>query len=194
MFGLFVLMDAGLRLFWLNGVLYVCAVLVRRYVDVWVPDRFFRPSRLRFHVFRWERGGDFYRDVLKIDRWKDKLPCLNGRTNFAKKKLSGRRTEYLEQFITETCRSESDHVSLIGFVVVMRLWTPFDLWLLCFVLAVVGNVPFICIQRYNRPRLERTLVRIEQRRVGRGYQPRALDARPDAPVAVDEAWGHSFAS
>jgi hypothetical protein len=45
----------------------------------------------------------------------------------------------------------------------MRLWTPVDLWLVCMLIAVVGNVPFIMIQRYNRPRLMRALERMERR-------------------------------
>ena len=51
----------------------------------------------------------------------------------------------------------------IASVVAMRLWTPLDLWLTCLVIGLIGNVPFILIQRYNRPRLQRTLGRIEQR-------------------------------
>ena len=170
--------DASWNLFMINVAIYVLIVVVQRHVDVWLPQRTFNPTHRRYRAFRWEREGDFYRDVLKIDHWKDHLPCLDGRNHFSKKTLTGRRPDYLEQFVIETCRAESNHVTAILSVVVMRVWTPFDLWLVCFVLAIVGNVPFICIQRYNRPRLQRTLVSIEQRRIARGYAPRpAIEAR-----------------
>jgi len=170
--------DASWTMFMFNVAFYILIVLVQRHIDVWLPERTFDPTHRRYRPFRWERGGDFYRDVLKIDRWKDNLPCLDGRTHFSKKNLTGRRPDYLEQFVIETCRAESNHVTAILSVVVMRVWTPFDLWLVCFVIAIVGNVPFICIQRYNRPRLQRTLLSIDQRRIARGYLPRpAIEAR-----------------
>ncbi|MDR2931387.1 MAG: hypothetical protein LBV06_10870 [Propionibacteriaceae bacterium] len=150
-------LGAGWDLFLVNIICYVVFVVVRRHVDVWLPDRFFDPRRRRFRSAAWERDGEFYRDILKIDRWKDDLPCLTPLTGFSKKTILGLRSEYLERFVMETCRAESNHVSAIVFVMLMRAWTPSGLWWLCFVIAVFGNVPFICIQRYNRPRLLRTL-------------------------------------
>jgi hypothetical protein len=43
------------------------------------------------------------------------------------------------------------------FVFVLLLWTPFDMWMVCFLIAAFGNAPFIMIQRYNRHRLQRAL-------------------------------------
>lgn len=172
--------EATWDLFVFNLACYGVIVLLQRFVDVWLPNRTFDPSHRRYRAFKWERAGGFYRDVLKIDRWKDKLPCIDARTHFSKKSLAGQRADYLEQFVVETCRSESSHVTMILWVGAMRLWTPFDLWLLCFVLAVVGNLPFICIQRYNRPRLQHALAHIEERRIASGYLPRpALQSRAD---------------
>ncbi len=183
-------LQASWNLFVFNIACYILIVVVQRHIDVWLPEHVFNPSHRRYKSFRWERNGDFYRDVLRIDLWKDKLPCLTGLTHFSKKNLANHRVDYLEQFVVETCRAESNHWTAIGSVIVMRLWTPFDLWLVCFVIAFVGNLPFICIQRYNRPRLERTLQNIEQRSIaGAGYQPRAIEARPsmtDQRVVVDQ--------
>ena len=155
--------EASWILFWFNAACYALFVLIREYVDMHIPARWLNPSGWLFRIRPWERGGDFYRDFLGIDRWKSKLPSLRGRTNFSKKHLEGSGPGYLERFIIETCRSESNHMRAILSVVFMKLWTPFGLWLLCLVLAVVGNLPFICIQRYNRPRLQR-LAALEERR------------------------------
>ncbi|MDR1768887.1 MAG: hypothetical protein LBR32_10810 [Propionibacteriaceae bacterium] len=178
------LLQSNWHLFWFNVALYTFLVAVRRFVDVVVPQRWFDPARRWFRTRRWEHGGDFYRRAMAIDRWKDKLPTLEGRTHFDKKHLAGNQAEYLEQFIVETCRSESNHVRAITSVVVMRLWTPLSLWLLCLAVATVGNLPFICIQRYNRPRLQRALERVERRALANGqrYRPTRLigEACPDA--------------
>lgn len=155
--------DASWSLFWLNCILYTVLVVVRAWIDVLIPQRFLRPEGWWFRIRDWERDGEWYRDQLRIDRWKDKLPSLRTATRFSKKRLTEASRRYFNLFITETCRAESNHLRAIGSVLVMRLWTPVDLWLVCLVIAVVGNVPFIMIQRYNRPRLIRALERLERR-------------------------------
>ncbi len=155
--------DASWSLFWVNCIIYTALVAVRAWVDVTLPDRFFRPDRWWFRTREWEREGEIYRTHLRIDRWKDHLPALETWNRFSKKRLADANQRYLSRFVVETCRAESNHLRAIASVVAMRLWTPLDLWLTCLVIALIGNVPFILIQRYNRPRLQRTLGRIEQR-------------------------------
>ncbi len=155
--------DASWSLFWFNCILYTVLVVVRAWIDVMIPARFLRPDSWWFRIRDWERDGEWYREQLRIDRWKDKLPSLRTATRFSKKRLTEASHRYFTRFITETCRAESNHLRAIGSVMVMRLWTPVDLWLVCMLIAVVGNVPFIMIQRYNRPRLMRALERIERR-------------------------------
>ncbi|MGC3953039.1 MAG: hypothetical protein QM804_02100 [Propionicimonas sp.] len=155
--------EASWSLFWLNCILYTVLVVIRAWVDVLIPDRFLRPDSWWFRIRDWERDGEWYRDQLRIDRWKDKLPSLKTAARFSKKRLSAASHRYLDRFVTETCRAESNHLRAIGAVMVMRLWTPVDLWSVCLMLAIVGNLPFIMIQRYNRPRLMRALERIERR-------------------------------
>ncbi len=155
--------DASWSLFWFNCILYTVLVMVRAWIDVLIPQRLLRPEGWWFRIRDWERDGDWYRDQLRIDRWKDKLPSLRTAARFSKKRLTEASRRYLNRFVIETCRAESNHLRAIASVMVMRLWTPVDLWMVCMLIAVVGNVPFIMIQRYNRPRLIRALERIERR-------------------------------
>ncbi len=171
--GLLFQTQASWSLFWLNVTIYALTTLWRMQVDVWIPVKYFDPDRWWFRIRSWERQGDFYKDNLRIERWKDKVPAVNGRNHFSKRHLVGSDPTYLRQFIIETCRGESNHVRAVLSVIPMRLWTPFDLWLVCFLIALVGNLPFVLIQRYNRPRLQRALVRVERR---------ALEAGSRAPV------------
>ncbi len=163
--------EASWSLFWLNCILYTLLVVARAGIDLLIPERFLRPDGWWFRTREWERDGEWYRDQLHIDRWKDRLPSLRTAARFSKKRLTEASRRYFNRFITETCRAESNHLRAIASVMVMRLWTPVDLWLVCLLIAVVGNVPFIMIQRYNRPRLMRALERLERRELAAGGDP-----------------------
>lgn len=168
---------AGWSLFWLNCSIYTLLVVVRAWVDVIVPARFFDPDRWLFRTREWERGGDIYR-IVRIDRWKDKLPSLSTWDRFSKKHLNRVTPRYLQRFVFETCRAESNHLRAIVSVVLMRLWTPLDLWLTCLVIALIGNIPFILIQRYNRPRLQRILARMDRRVLATAPEDGEPELRP----------------
>jgi glycosyl-4,4'-diaponeurosporenoate acyltransferase len=143
--------------FWLDFTVYWVWTLARILLDPLIPASWLNPDRWPFRTYSWEDGGDYYRRVWHIDAWKDHLPTFAGATRFSKRHLSRSDSEYLNQFIVETCRGESNHARAIGSVMVMKLWTPTALWVFILAIAVAGNLPFIAIQRYNRPRLRRTL-------------------------------------
>ncbi len=155
--------DATMNLFWLDFTIYWVLTLGRILLDPHLPARLFDPSRPAYRTHRWEADGEFYRQHLRVDRWKDYLPTFAGPHGFSKKHLAAADADYLARFIRETCRGESNHVRAVGSVVVMKLWTPFDLWLFILVIALVGNLPFIIVQRYTRPRLQRALALTERR-------------------------------
>ena len=169
--------EASWSLFALNCLIYALLVVLRAWVDVVIPERFFRADRWLFRTRDWERGGEVYR-VLRIERWKDRLPSLETWNRFSKKRLTDASRRYLNRFVIETCRAESNHVRAIASVVVMRVWTPIDLWMTCLVIAIAGNLPFILIQRYNRPRLLRILGRMERRELAGATEDGESELRP----------------
>lgn len=150
----------------LDVVVYILLQCIRILTDRLLPSRWLDPGLPWFRTKAWENGGKFYRDHLRIARWKDRLPAVDGLNKVSKKSLSGISPEYLRQFIVETCRGESHHVRSILETALFVLWNPF--WLFCciFVLSLVGHAPFIFIQRYNRPRLQRLLAQVESRLTG----------------------------
>jgi glycosyl-4,4'-diaponeurosporenoate acyltransferase len=94
----------------------------------------------------------FYRQRLKIRRWKhllpDGTPWVGGR--FPKKCLHARDQAYLRQFLIETRRGEAAHWLMLACFPLFFLWNP--PWA-CFVTAlyaVAANLPCILVQRYNR--------------------------------------------
>ena len=108
-----------------------------------------------------EDGGRFYERRLHIRRWKDKLPEKGDlfRGGFSKRHIHSRSDEFLERFEAETRRAELVHWMNAAAGPLFLLWCPWYLGLVMIVFGWVAHLPFICIQRYNRARLERTLAR-----------------------------------
>lgn len=101
----------------------------------------------------WEKGGRVY-NKLHIRRWKDRLPDMSRlMPDMVKKKLAAADPMSLVQ---ETCVAECVHCWLVALSVGMLfLWKSVWSWVLWLVYNLLGNVSFILIQRYNRPRLLR---------------------------------------
>lgn len=127
-------------------VLFVCCLRV--------PDSTFDASKSRYMAHPWEHGGRWYRDNLKIQIWKDRLPQYIGRHGFSKKHIEGDSVEYIDQFIKETCRGEWMHLKNCICAVVVLIVDPFLIGLLMTLFILIANVPCAVVQRYNRFRLQ----------------------------------------
>jgi glycosyl-4,4'-diaponeurosporenoate acyltransferase len=123
-------------------------------------------SRLR----RFERdGGRFYQRVLRIKRWKDRVPEAGAlfAGGVSKRRLRTRTTPGLRHFATETRRAELGHWLAAAAGPFFLLWNPWWAAVIIVGYGLAANLPFIAIQRYNRARVARVL---ERPRAGR---PRA---------------------
>lgn len=118
-----------------------------------VPLQFFKRNRSKFKTFAFEKEGSIYQKYFFIKLWKDQLPdssqLLDGQFNL--KHLS--KTQQIERFIDETCRAEMTHWLSIFPSLLFFIWNPWWLGVLMVVYALTFNLPFIIVQRYNRPRL-----------------------------------------
>lgn len=118
----------------------------------WLGDRWwFRPRP-------WETER-FYRRVLRIGRWKDRLPEAGAlfAGGVSKRQVTAAEGGGLERFVVETRRAEVGHTlcALCGPVFV--LWNPPAAAVLLVAYGVLVNAPFVAIQRYNRMRAARVL-------------------------------------
>lgn len=107
-----------------------------------------------------ERGGRLY-ERLGIRRWKDRLPEQGAlfRGGFSKRGLRDRSADHLERFVVETRRAEVVHWANAAAGPVFWVWCPPGLGAVMVVFGVTVHLPFVCIQRYNRFRLQRVLAR-----------------------------------
>jgi glycosyl-4,4'-diaponeurosporenoate acyltransferase len=104
-----------------------------------------------------ERGGRLYARRLHIQRWKDHLPEAGAL--FAGGVSKRTVTRDLDRFAAETRRAEYGHWLAIACTPVFALWNPPVGLALMAAYSLLVNVPFIAIQRYNRPRAQRILAR-----------------------------------
>lgn len=116
---------------------------------------FFDASKKIYQPRTWENDGKIYNDVLKINRWKDLLPQHIGKDGFSKSHLTDVSVDYLDEFIMETCRGEWNHSMNCLFAVVLFAVNGFLMAVVLSLLLLVGNLPFVIIQRYNRFRLQK---------------------------------------
>jgi hypothetical protein len=134
------------------------------------------PEDLRLHVFNnkrklfivSEKEIRFYKKI-HLPKWKDKLPQYN--KGFNKRNLPNKVSkEYLELFINVTCQAEMVHYIIIplGYFSIFfaLLIKNQEYWLFILIATFIGicNILFSLIQRYNRFRLEKILLRVTKRR------------------------------
>jgi glycosyl-4,4'-diaponeurosporenoate acyltransferase len=121
-----------------------------------------------FAPWGFEKNGRFY-EKLGVRKWKDRVPDMSR----VLKKLppknlrGGASAEQLETLVQETCVAELVHTALIIMsLAVLFYWRGWGAAAFLAVYNLFGNVPFIVIQRYNRPRLVRLCERAKRNNDG----------------------------
>ena len=150
--------------FWL-GVAYVAVIgALSNVVALFIKRDKLKEKNFPFRSFGWEKNGRIY-DRLAIRKWKNKVPDVSKvlKLLLPKRIVSGTRSEDLKKLVKETCVAELVHVGLILCSIVVLWIAPGWEGVLLFVLCVLGNLPFIMIQRYNRPQFMLAAERLARR-------------------------------
>lgn len=123
------------------------------------PRKWIKANKFPFKSYKWEREGKIY-DKLKIKRWKTRLPdasVIVGRffPKFLPKKRIDEKVnnnEKIATLIKESCVAEGTHfLSAVLGLYCAKLCKRWGTAIAIF--WGLWNLPFILIQRYNRPRL-----------------------------------------
>jgi len=116
--------------------------------------------RKKMKSFQWEQAGQTYQQYFHIKEWKSHVPELGNQ--FCKARLQGKSNEYLNQFVLETIRAELCHeIALVLAIPLILMADPsYANWAIPY--SALANIPFIMIQRYNRPRLEKILAKYRE--------------------------------
>ena len=130
-----------------------------------LPKNWFDSRAFPYAPFSFEQGGKIY-DKLHIKKWQNRLPDMSRILPFLmppKRMTTKMDADTLRRMLQETCVAEFIHWLLFvaGFGLCRFLPHPWGL-IVSILYNLLGNLPFILIQRYNRPRLQRLLDRMEQ--------------------------------
>lgn len=144
--------------------------------------RLIPPNKMEWHRFPYkhyaaEREGAVYKKI-GIHHWQNKVPDMS--KIFPKlmppKKMVDTDKESLLRMIQETCTAELIHMILcLTGLYCIRLWPGAGGIVLAVLNIVLFNLPFILIQRYNRPRL----VRLYKRQIEKELQKEYGNTDPD---------------
>lgn len=149
----------------LKCILYMAAVGVVSFVlGRLVPKGWFDWERFPYRPFSFEKGGKFYHR-LKIRQWQDKIPDMSRILPglMPRKQMPEHPTvKNITRMLQETCVAELTHWLLcLAGLFLLWLWPGVGGILLAFVYIFFGNLPFVAVQRYNRPRLRRMLQHLQ---------------------------------
>jgi glycosyl-4,4'-diaponeurosporenoate acyltransferase len=108
----------------------------------------------------WGEDRQWYNRVLRIKRWKDRLPEAGDffPGGFRKTSVGGGDCAVMSRFLAETRRAEYVHIAIWLFWLVTMLWTPDWGVLVNLAVGTAFNLPCLWVQRYNRLRLQHLLV------------------------------------
>lgn len=145
-----------------NIVAWLCIHLgVSGFVSV-APEAFVNAFAGIYRVRRWETQAKVY-ERLGVKKWKDRLP--EARKWFRRGKTAAhlRNPSQWDRFEKQTNRSELSHwVQMLAAPFFFLFNPPWAGWIMV-VYAILFNLPFIIVQRYNRVRMMRVKNRVFMR-------------------------------
>ena len=131
-----------------------------------IPKEWLKPETGWFRGFSFEKNGAVY-EKLGIRKWHKKVPDMSRilPALMPAKNLSGDYGERLPVMIQETCVAEIVHITVsIAGLRCLWMWPGVGGVTVTAIHIILLNLPFILIQRYNRPRLIRLQKKLQTRK------------------------------
>ena len=129
-----------------------------------LPKKWFRADLFPYRSYKFEQDGRIY-DKLHIRKWQNKEPSMSKILPYMMpaKNLSGDYKKRLPRMLQETCVAELIHTlnCFVG-LYCLKLYPGVGGVIILILYITLFNLPFIIIQRYNRPRLMRLAKRVYQ--------------------------------
>lgn len=151
------------RTFAFNVVVFILLSVAITILCFKIPPGVLCYKKWPFRIGKWENNGAIYQHLFKVKLWKSKMLELGDffKSIMPKRHLKEYSTAYLSKYLVESCRAEISHWSIITWSYIFFLWNDFIRAATVVVIANILNLPYIIIQRYNRPRVARVAEKIE---------------------------------
>lgn len=151
--------------FWECIKYLACVSMIGFVIGRLLPKYMMHWDKIPYKAWDFEGNGKFY-NRLKINVWQSKLPDMSKlfKKIMPQKCLPDTPTkENITVMLQETCIAELIHILLcfagIGCMIVWQGAGGCTVALL----YALGNIPFIMVQRYTRPKLKKILERIQKK-------------------------------
>ena len=155
--------------FW-RCVVYLCLVGgISFLAGRMMPKKWIDPVGFPFRSFAFERRGKLY-EILGIRYWQNRVPDMSRifRKLMPPKNLSGDIKQRLPELLRETCVAEWIHgMNCVAGLYCLRLWPGTGGVVMTVLFVLVFNLPYILIQRFNRPRLLQLALRLYKEEITR---------------------------
>lgn len=149
----------------LMSIVYVAVIgILAHYIGESMPRGWFSENKFPYRIYAFEKNGRIY-EKIGIRSWKTKLPDMSRimRDMLPKRVTFDATSESVGALLKETCVAEFIHQCLCVLSVgIYFIWKNSTGVVLMFVF-IFCNIPFILIQRYNRPHLTSLKNRLKKR-------------------------------
>ena len=161
--------------FWKCFAYLLMLGILAHFFGLVLSRRHYRVDRFPWRSFGWEKDGRFWDRTLHVRRWMNRVPDMSRvcKRMVPKRFADFPTAEAVDRLILETCVAEAVHGALCLLAPVILLFWKNGVGVALTLLVVLCNLPFIMIQRYNRPSLLALRRRLERRK------ERRRDARSD---------------
>ena len=129
-----------------------------------MPKRWFHADHFPWHC---DPSEQHLWKILRVRQWQGKAPDMSRLFPhlIPPKKITEETITDLPRMIEETCVAEWTHIALsVAGLAMLRIWPGVGGICITLIYILLGNLPFIIIQRYNRPRLQK-LYAMQQRKL-----------------------------
>ena len=150
--------------FWKCVIYLAIAGLLSFFIGRTLPKGIFKETHFPFKSYLFERDGRVY-EKLYIKKWQNRVPDMSRifPNLIPRKQLRGTDPVYLTEMIQEACIAEWTHLLLcIAGLQCIWLWPGIGGKVIS-VLNILGNMVFVVIQRYNRPRFMNLRKNVEKK-------------------------------
>ena len=161
-----------------------------------LPKKWFCADMFPWKVWNFEKSGRIY-EKLRIRKWMNKVPDMSRILPFMMpaKKIEFGKLDKMDVMIRETCVAEFIHgMNCILGLRCLKLYPGMGGIVIAFLYAFVFNIPYMLIQRYNRPRLIELSNRLKIRELQRAkhYDKREVEINENSDSELQHGRGSQF--
>lgn len=138
------------------AVYIIVSGLISNILGYFIPRSVLNYNSFPYKTYKWEKDGEVY-NKLYVSKWKKKVPDMSKllKTLYPKEITYPPTSCHIDRLVRESCVAEFIHILLIALSpIIYRIIGGYWGWFYT-VCSILGNIPYIVIQRFNRPKMKR---------------------------------------